>query len=546
MRQRNQRLSLRARPLAARAGWMLTVDGEESSILETIDRRTLQGRALLGRRLTWRQLDLFAEAGVLTSQHRSVNSQTDEAGLARNVGAVWRPALRLAGQVFPTRTEASIAHSGDTRADLRSDQTDWRWDSEWVWPDDSLSLRWDEGWHNTRFYPSPDEFESIAQQQRRQRVLDFSWGHAGDVTNTRSLPSLMSSFAWHVNAHAGLDDNTYKQVTDLAPGSLLPRDTRSSERGYTLGASRAVGPAQATVEYRYRWTQDRFGEQRRDQTAETGEIEGRLTWRVTAMDSVALKAIFRVTSYTAPRDSSFYEDRDQAERVIEVSWKRDFSSVFFVRPVFSFRGYRQIFISERLSANNNTDDVYLLAPEIQWLPFKAVTVFQRVAIRAHYRFNEYTRSDPEGGGTLYRRAESESRMGIRQSPRVHWNFRYLYRYEDFGGLYDRDGWVQSVDWDRRSHLIDGRVEWRPFKGLVIEPNLGLEFKRAYQHRREAGAIVRVKDEPFRRHYIAMNVHWYTSAGFLLDFSVARRVQQFGGSAKDRDDRWTINLSRYLP
>ncbi len=547
VRQRNHRLFVSAKPYTAASGWTLDIVGTDNAIKETVDRRTLIGKAFLGRSLSWRDaLSVQLEAGAIASHHTASTAARHDAGFGHRASAEWSTTTTGASDILPEAINASIRHDGDRRERLRAHETEWAFGSDWLWERDSLELAWGEQWSSTRFYPNPEEFDDVGEQEHRRRNIQFAWHHGASDSNRSPLLSLISPFSWRVEADASLDQNTYASVTSAAAVATLPRNTRTTARGYRLETSRSVGPIAADVQYRYRWVQDQFGEQRRDQTAETGEVEGRLRWQVTSSDSIALRTIFRVTSYTAPGEENFFEDRDQAERVVEVAWWRRVSPIFTMRPTFSFRGFRQIFIPEQRSANNNTDDVYLLAPEFEWQASRIITVFERVSVRAHYRFFEFDRSDPEGRGTLYRRAESETRLGLRQSERATWRLRYVYRYEDFGGLFDRDGWVQSVDWDRRSHLMDATLEWRPFGNLLVKPNLGLEFKRAFQHRLDGSEITRIKDEPFKRQYIGMDIRWTMNSGFVLRASLARRVQQFGSSPKDRDDRWNIYFARPIP
>jgi hypothetical protein len=312
---------------------------------------------------------------------------------------------------------------------------------------------------------------------------------------------------------------------------------------YQIESARQWNDLRLSSGYRYRWTKDRYGEARRDQTGETGEWTSSLDWRLSQSDSAGARVIFRATSYSVPGDSSFFDDRDQGERVVEVWWWRRISEVLSVRPQFSFRSFRQVFISEQLSANNNTDDVYLLAPSIRWIPGRAVEFAQQFAIRAHYRFFDYERTDPQGRGTLYRKAESISGVRVLASDHTSWHIGYVYRYEDFGGLYDREGWVQAVDWDRRSHLVDLQMSWTPTPGFSFDPGFGLEYKRSFNHRRQDESVIRIEEDLFRRHFVSLGVSWHSRQGIRLDGSLARRIQRFGVSQRDRDDRWQIALAK---
>jgi hypothetical protein len=342
---------------------------------------------------------------------------------------------------------------------------------------------------------------------------------------------------------AGLDRNSYTLVQG-EPDGLLPGDVRTTHRSYRFGASRCFSAFHIEFDYSYRWVEERFSESRRNQTAETGALDARLGWRLRRSDSIGVHAVFRVTSYTVPGgEATFFDDRDQAERVVDVYWWHHFSDLFSVRPLFSYRGFRQVFISEKNSANNNTDNIYLLAPVLRWRPWPALAVTQQFAIRAHYRYNDFSRDDPDGGGTLYRRAESVTGVRITRTKKVAWDLRYTYRYEDFGGLYDRDGWVQSVDWDRRSHLIDGRLSWRPVGSITLRPGMGLEYKQSFRHRLEGEDIRRIKDDSFNRQNVSLSAEWNSNAGYLVRLLIARRVQEFGTGPRDRDDRWEFSVEK---
>jgi len=543
LRQRNQRAVFHGGPAVARSlGWVLNLEGEENAFEESIARRTILAKAFGG--LEWRpgsDATVAIEAGVVASRH-TAEARHSDAGFAERLTTHWDLA-RFAGIADRgIRADAELNHSGDHRTDLPARETRWRWHSSWDHPGDTLLLMWSEEWADTRFYPAPDRFEQIARQESRGRAGSLVWASPPQASVARGMfdPRLI---ALRVRVEASSDVNSYN-MTAGSPATL-PNDTRTSSRGYQIESAREWRGLRISSGYRYRWNKDRFGETRRDQTGETGEWTAGLEWRFSSSDSAGAKVIFRATSYTVPGDSSFFDDRDQGERVFEVWWQRRVSKVLSVRPQFSFRSFRQIFISEQLSANNNTDDVYLLAPTILWTPAAHTELAQQFAIRAHYRYFDYERTDPQGRGTLYRKAESIS--GLRFSPTFHTtcHLGYVYRYEDFGGLYDREGWVQAVDWDRRSHLVDLQLSWRPADGLSLDPSFGLEYKRSFNHRRQDGNVVRIEDDLFRRHYIAMIVAWRGHSGVDLDLRVARRVQRFGKSEKDRDDRWQLTLSKGL-
>jgi len=544
LQQRNHRVYLAAEPGLQTWGWTLNIEGEDNAIIESVDRRTLRSRVLAGG--LWRRgqtASIGVQVGGIASRHRAAHELADDQGFAQRFAAKWN--FNREGMELPRRlaAHASLTHEGDQRKDLPSHETNWSWDMTWDEASDSLALGWEEQWRDTRFYPSPDRFDRIGRQNHRYRIAQIEWTHGATPDGVGWLPLFSQNLDWRLQVGAGLDRNTYSLTQGNDATAALPGDVDTRHRSYAMGASRRWGGMQIDADYRYRWTEDNFGESRRDQTAETGELDATLRWKLTDTDSIGVQSVFRVTSYTVPGGTSFFTDRDQGERVVDMFYWHRFSPVLTVRPAFSFRGFRQIFISEELSANNNTDNIYLLAPAIEWQPIQAISIAQRIAIRAHYRFFDFERTDPSGRGTLYRKAESVTRTRVSGTADATWIIQYTYRYEDFGGLYDRDGWVQSVDWDRRSHLVDAQVIWRPARGLSIRPALGLELKKSFNHRRVGEAISRIEDEPFHRTNVSMTVEWNTRAGYLIHGAIARRAQQFGDGPRDRDDRWEIAITK---
>lgn len=543
LEQRTQRGSLRLRKVMSDPlGWTLNVEGEESAIAETFARRSMRARTLAG--LEWTPgpaATVTAEAGFLASRH-TARDHTDDVGLAERFRVSLDAARPIGLRERGIRANAQFSLTADHRSDLAAREAGLSWRSQWEHPEDTIALSWLEDWVDTRFYPTPDQFENVGRQERRSRSGRLAWTRAPNSTAQRS-PLNPRAVDIRVRLEATADRGEYRMFA--GDPVTLPNNIRSGTRGYQIEGGRSWGALRLTSGYRYRWSKDRYGESRRDQTGETGEWTAGVEWGLRPSDSVGARVVFRATSYSVPGDSSFFDDRDQGERVVEIWCMRRMSEVLTIRPVFSFRSFRQIFISEQLSANNNTDDVYLLMPTVAWTPHDHVEIVQRFAIRAHYRFFDYERKDPQGRGTLYRRAESSSTVRWLTGSRSRWYAIYTYRYEDFGGLYDREGWVQAVDWDRRSHLIDLQLQWSPARGLSIDPGIGIEYKRSFNHRRLGGDVVRFEGDLFRRHHIMLGIVWRTRAGVTLDLRAARRVQRFGVSQKDRDDRWQFTLGKEI-
>ncbi len=543
LRQRQFHALLTAQsPRRSPVGWKIDLDGDESSITESVDRRTLWSRFLVGG--GWypgKQAYVEAQVGGIASAHRAGAGRTDDQGLAQHLGLEWSGAGLLPAGGY---LRSSLTHEGDGRVRIPAQDTRLAIGTDWAGPTDSVTTEWAEQWSNVRFFPSPDRFDVIGRQQRRNRSAQVQWRHSPAGRRPGFDHDRGLTVGWNLDATYGLNQNLYDAA--LLPGqtmAFIPGDTRTVRRAYGAGTDARGGPWAFSLEYHYRWTEDRFGEVRRDQTGETGELNSTMSARVTSTDSTGVRAIFRVTSYAVPADSGFFDDRDEAERVIEAFWWHRFSPELALRPVLSFQRQRQIFLSERRSADNNTNDIYVLAPAVIWNLTRAVMLQQTFALRAHYRSFDFERKDPLGRSTLFRRAESVSDVRIAQVSAMTWTVRYTYRYEDFGGLYDRGGWVQAVDWDRRSNLIDFRLHWRPGLGLSFEPEVALEFKRSFNHRREADRIRRIQDNPFWRRQLVLQAVWVSRYGYCVRLSLAQRTQDLGLGRRDLDNRWEFSLSK---
>jgi hypothetical protein len=522
----------------------IDLEGDQSAFVETLSRQTFWSRFLAGG--LWRapgHASLEAQLGWTASKHQSGDNKADDGGFARRLGAQWGAAFLPSARL---RTKAQILHEGDSRKYLPSNETKWSWQTDWVQLSDSVSLEWNEQRGDSRFYPSRDRFDLIGRQERLYRLAHGRWSHPSSPDSGKALMRIVRAVTWHVDASASLTQNTYRVSAPVGNVGVVPGDVRTARRTYDWGTAASLGPFHLAVDYSYRWVEDRFREARRDQTAETGELDAGLTHRLTRADSLGIHAISRVTSYTVPPVSgAFYDDRDQAERVVEFFWRHQFAPELIFRPEFSFQRQHQVILSEAKSADNNTNDVYILEPRIEWRPTGTIALMQTFSIRAYYRYLDFSEPSGLARGTLYRRAESVTDSRLTQTPRTTWTIRYVYRYEDFGGLYDRGGWVQAVDWDRRSHLLDGRLNWRPWKGISIEPGIGLEYKRAFNHRREGTGMRRIADKPSWRRQVVLNARWQSRSGYTIRVSAARRVQDSGLGVRDFDDRWELAMTKDL-
>lgn len=402
---------------------------------------------------------------------------------------------------------------------------------------DSLSVGFADLIRNTRYYPTVDNYETVAEQELHNghfiATASGDWG-------PRLYWRIATDFTWRREKYELIGDQN-------SAAAILPLGLRQSSRGYRMKLGSHVGSfAGLSAGYNYGESDEDFGVDVKDQDSKTGELELGGYCRLSGSDSLVARTLWKVVSFFVPPDSAFYTDRDLATRLAEISWIHQYSPSWETVLSFSYRGFRQAFISGLWSGDNNHNDIYLLEPRLRWRPAPGWQVHQTYRIQANYLSYDIEKGQPQPErSTLYRRGESETRLWL--APLVHSKIelRYTYRYEDFGPLIWREKWNQQVSWDRRSHLAGFSWRCRPYRGWELTPGLSYEEKRSYDHQEEDSRIVRLSRSTFVRRTVRFSAIWQP-AGRRDDLrlSGSRRIQKSSGGMKDISDWVELAYRRY--
>jgi len=402
---------------------------------------------------------------------------------------------------------------------------------------DTLAVSVEDLVRRTRYYPTAGDYETIAEQELRHGHLlataSGAWG---------------TSMRWVMAADYTWRQETYELTNSASSaGAILPLGLRQSSRGYRLKLDRRIGSfAGLSAAYGYREADEDFGANVKDQNSQTGELELGGYCRIGESDSLVLRTLWKVVSFFVPPDSAFYTDRDLATRLAEISWVHRYSPAWETVLSFSYRGFRQAFISGLWSGDNNHNDIYVLEPRLRWRPAPGWRVHQTYRIQANYLSYDIEKGHPQPErSTLYRRGESETRVWLAPLDRVKVELRYTYRYEDFGPLVWREKWNQRVSWDRRTHLAGLSWRYSPHQAWELVPGLYFEQKRSYDHKEEKAKTVRLPRATFVRRVGQLAVLW-RSAGRRddLKLSGSRRIQKSSSGPKDVSDWVELTYRRH--
>jgi hypothetical protein len=373
-----------------------------------------------------------------------------------------------------------------------------------------------------------EEFDAIARQRLRDgRFAATAIGGWGP----RLRWEFSTDYAWHRETYALTRGN-------IPVSTVLPLGLRQTTQGYrALVGSRLGELGGVSVSYRFLEADEDFGVNAKDQDSETGELEIGAWCRPGTRDSLAVRTLWKVVSFFVPPTGGFYTDRDLATRLAEASWWHRYAPAWETAVSFSYRGFRQVFISGGWSGNNNHNDVYMLEPRVRWIPAPGWQVYQTYRIQANYLSYDLEKGQPQPErSTLYRRGESETRLMLAPFGRSEIELRYTYRYEDFGPLIWREKWNQLISWDRRSHVAGSVWRFRPKAGWEVAPGLSFEEKRSYDHREKDGATVRLRSGVFVRRVAELAVSWRPAAGRdHMYLSGSRRIQRSPSGLRDVSD-----------
>lgn len=401
---------------------------------------------------------------------------------------------------------------------------------------DTVSLNGSQSYGEKKYFPTGSSFDATARQRTEQR----RW----DVHVARILPAKLT-----VTANAAYRFDSYDYKYDSTSIDFVKQNNNfASLFEYQLAVSRRfINAVSLQGTYLFNRTKEDFGVQQTNQRAETGQAGMSAVVSFSAADSLELSGQIGVTSYFAPTVSTFFADRDRSVKVATLKLTHHFNRFLTGILDGSYRRFHTIYISGKLSANNNVNNVYILNPSLIWQPTENIVFQQNYQIFANYIYYEYEKTDFAGRNTLYRRANLTNKLTISVSPRTDLTFEYGYRYEDFGRLAYSDQWQQQVSWDRRTHRPRFGIDYRPTPRFHFQPYATYEVQTSYDHLFDPNNLlgIRQQSEQLTRKQIGFDLEWTLSRNSHIDCKLQRRVQDYQNQRNQEDDLFTISIKRML-
>ncbi|MCK4404152.1 MAG: hypothetical protein KAW02_03590 [candidate division Zixibacteria bacterium] len=398
--------------------------------------------------------------------------------------------------------------------------------------EDSLEFSYREGWSKKKFYWGDLTDSQINTQRRTQRVI-----------NLRS--STQMPFDIRVNFDFDFVSSGYKYSGEQNLGSPGLTDNFSNSQNFSLKIKRQFFKRLSLgSSYKYLETDMDYADDQKDQKMKNGELGGNLQIKISEKDSLYLAASIGVTSFYAPVSAQF-NDRDILTLFARGEYLHVFSPIFSLRLEGGFRNFHQIYISNRLSANNNHNQTYLLSPTLIWRPHPNLYFKQNYNIQANYIYYDYEKSIESTKNRLFRRASSSTTINYRILPWMSFAFDYIYRYEDYGQLIWRDQWVQKPSWERRTHTFSLSMKYMPAKSWVFSPEYTYQKRKSWDHFTDLVTLKKSRTlrDRFYRNMISFSCKYFIDDRNYISLTGARRVQKSTLSSKETSDYATVSVSR---
>ncbi|NIN00881.1 MAG: hypothetical protein GTO24_23200 [candidate division Zixibacteria bacterium] len=399
--------------------------------------------------------------------------------------------------------------------------------------EDSLEFLYHEGWARKKFYQGDLTDPQISTQRRTKRVI-----------NLRSSIRVPSDIKVGFDFDFAL--NGYRYSGAPASGSAALTDNSFSSQSVRLEVQRDFFKRiSMRTFYKYDQTEEDYANDQKDQKMKGGELGGGLRFKISQADSLCLTASAGVTSFYTQAVSAHFNDRDILTLFAWGEYLHIFSSIFSLRLEAGFRNFHQVYISDRLSANNNHNQTYVLSPTLFWRPHAKVDFKQNYNIQANYIYYDYEKSMESTRNRLFRRGSSSSSLSYRFLSRVGFVFGYVYRYEDYGQLIWRDQWVQKPSWERRTHSFNFKVNYTPARNLSFSPEYTYEKRRSWDHSTDVTTEKRIRTlrDEFYRNMISVSCKYLVSDRNYISLSGAHRVQKSTLSSKETTDYAAVSVSR---
>ncbi len=398
--------------------------------------------------------------------------------------------------------------------------------------EDSLEFFYREGWSRKKFYWGDLADSYISTQGRTQRFV-----------NLRSVAQ--APFDIRVDFDFDFVSSGYKYSSKPEAYSPGLTDNSSDSQNFLLKINRQFFKKLILASfYKYLETDEDYADDQKDQKMKNAELGGNLQMQISEKDSLNLTTSMGVTSFYASTSARF-NDRDILTLFAWGEYLHLFNPLFSLRLEGGFRNFHQIYISDRLSANNNHNQTYLLSPTLIWKPYPNLDLKQNYNIQANYIYYDYEKSIESTKNRLFRRGSSSTSISYRLFPGMSFALGYTYRYEDYGQLIWRDQWVQKPSWERRTHTFSLSMKYMPAKSWVFSPQYTYEKRKSWDHFTDVVTLKksRALRDKFYRNMISLSCRYFVDDRNYISLSGACRVQKSRLSSKETTDFASVSVSR---
>jgi hypothetical protein len=408
------------------------------------------------------------------------------------------------------------------------------------WEKESLQVAYQEGWAKKKFFAGEITAPQINTQKKNQRVLNL-------CLSKRIPLGVKLDFAFDFLS------NRYRYSTDsdTLVNPLLTDNLASSQNMYLDVRKEFLQRVMLGSFYKYMSSEENYKDDKKDQKMEGGEWGGELKAEIPGGDSLHLTTSVGVTSFYAPFFSGQFNDRDVLTILAWGEYWHIFNPYFNLMLEGGFRNFHQIYLSDRLSSNNNHNQTYLLSPTVTWQPGLKLSLKQNYNIQANYIYYDYEKEKESTKNRLFRRASSASEVTYRCNQRLIFSFGYTYKYEDYGQLIWKDLWVQKPSWDRRTNTFNLSLDYQPINKVIFSPKCSLEKGKSWDHVADEPTASagkgskerRILKEKFYRNVLSFSLNYYVDEGNYLTFSVAHRLQNGTQGKQETSDYATVSVAR---
>jgi len=393
-------------------------------------------------------------------------------------------------------------------------------------PSDSLRLFFESGWSKKKYYQSYTS-DFVNTQKRKENIL-------------RVFSSKKVFWGFQMGAGYDYSKSQYRYTTDEDFGfdPFIIGDNILSSHDLSLNLGKAfMRRFHLHTGYEYRKVCEDYGDIDKNQKMESGEINLELLIKLSSSDSLYLSGSVGVTSFFTPQGSLNFSDRDILTKFGHLEYLHIFSPSLDLRIKLGFKNFHQIYISEKLSANNNYNETYILSPILTFKPNQKIRFSQTYSVQANYITYDYETETYSARNKILRRASSISRINYNFSRRTDLEFGYVYRYEDYGQLFWRNQWTQRRSWERKTHRVVLKMRYNFTDYITFSPEYTYERKNEW----DLTQIQKELDFWFYRNMFSFSLDYLLRNRNYFSLSWTHRFQEAKNSEKEEADFLSLSL-----